>query len=79
VAIDFYNNVLTNFHDNPFEIDGGRHNTRVLRNVMLNAASHAFCNQPSIGGPAYWLTNYSSSDHNGFRPNPGAAVTRTDS
>ena len=108
-----------------------------MRNVMLNAASHAFCNQPSIGGPTYWirniayhlpggairmtggsagvlfynntilsevglasssnvhfrnnlilgeqsaptlfsvntLTNYSSSDHNGFRPNPGAATS----
>ncbi len=137
VAIDFYNNVMTNFHDNPFEIDGGLHNIRVMRNVMLNAASHAFCNQPSIGGPTYWirniayhlpggairmtggsagvlfynntilsevglasssnvhfrnnlilgeqsaptlfsvntLTNYSSSDHNGFRPNPGAATS----
>ena len=134
VAIDFYNNVMTNFHDNPFEIDGGMHNVRVMRNLILNSASHAFCNQPSIGGPTYWirniayhlpggsirmtggsagvlfynntilsetalasasnvhftnnlflgeqsapaifesntLTNYSSSDYNGFRPNPGA-------
>jgi hypothetical protein len=134
VSIDFYNNVLTNFHDNPFEIDGSMHNIRVMRNVMLNSASHAFCNQPSMGGPTYWirniayhlpggslrltggsagilfynntilgeasgsstsnvhfrnnlilgeqaapaifsistLTNYSSSDYNGFRPNPGA-------
>jgi hypothetical protein len=134
VAIDFYNNLMTNFHDNPFETDGGMHNVRVMRNLMLNSASHAFCNQPSIGGPTYWirnvayhlpggslrltggsagvlffnntilaegtasaasnvhfvnnlflgeqtapaiftintLTNYSSSDYNGFRPNPGA-------
>ncbi len=134
VAIDFYNNFMTNFHDNPFEIDGGLHNIRVMRNMMLNSASHAFCNQPSFGGPTYWirniayhlpggavrltggsagvffynntilseialasgsnvhfrnnlvlgeqsspalfaintLTNYSSSDFNGFRPNPGA-------
>jgi hypothetical protein len=137
VAIDFYNNLMTNFHDNPFETDGGMHNVRVMRNLMLNSASHAFCNQPSIGGPTYWirniayhlpggslrltggsagvlffnntilaegnasaasnvhfvnnlflgeqaapaiftittLTNYSSSDYNGFRPNPGAAYS----
>ena len=137
VAIDFYNNLMTNFHDNPIEIDGGLHNLRVMRNLMLNSASHAFCNQPSFGGPTYWvrniayhlpggairltggsagvffynntilsevalasssnvhfrnnlvlgeqsapaifaintLTNYSSSDYNGFRPNPGAAFS----
>jgi hypothetical protein len=110
---------------------------RVMRNMMINSASHAFCNQPSIGGPIYWIrniayhlpggstrltggsagvlfynntilsetsaqgasnvhwrnnlflgensapaifsvntyTNYSSSDYNGFRPNPGAATS----
>jgi hypothetical protein len=57
VAIDFYNNIMTNFHDNPFETDGGMHNLRVLRNVMINSASHAFCNQPSVGGPTYWIRN----------------------
>ncbi len=134
VAIDFYNNILSNFHDNPIETDGGMHNIRVLRNLMINSASHAFCNQPSLGGPTYWIrniaynlpggssrltggssgvifynntilsetaaagasnihwrnnlflgqnsapaifavntfTNYTSSDYNGFRPNPGA-------
>jgi hypothetical protein len=134
VAIDFYNNYMTNFHDNPFETDGSLHNVRVLRNMMINSASHAFCNQPVIGGPAYWIgniayhlpggstrltngsagvlfyhntilsetaaqgtanthwrnnlllgensapaifsvttfTRYTSSDYNGFRPNPGA-------
>jgi hypothetical protein len=134
VSIDFYNNYMTNFHDNPFETDGGMHNVRVLRNMMINSASHAFCNQPSIGGPVYWIgnigyhlpggstrltngsagvlfyhntilsettaqgtanthwrnnlflgensspaifnittfTSYTSSDYNGFRPNPGA-------
>jgi len=136
VAIDFYNNYMTNFHDNPFETDGGMHNVRVLRNVMINSASHAFCNQPVLGGPAYWIgniayhlpggstrltngsagvlfyhntilaetaaaatsnthwrnnlilgensapaifsvnsfTGYTSSDYNGFRPNPGSEV-----
>jgi hypothetical protein len=134
VAIDFYNNYLTNFHDNAIEIDGSMHNVRVMRNMMVNSASHPFCNQPAIGGPIYWIrniayhapggstrmtngsagalfynntiltetsagssanihwrnnlmlgensapaifsvntnTNYSSSDYNGFRPNPGA-------
>jgi hypothetical protein len=110
------------------------HNVRVMRNMMLNSASHPFCNQPALGGPIYWIrniayhapggstrmttgsagvlfynntiltetnagssanvhwrnnlmlgegsapaifsvntnTNYSSSDYNGFRPNPGA-------
>ena len=57
VSIDFYNNYMTNFHDNPFEADGGMHNIRILRNMMINSASHAFCNQPSIGGPIYWIGN----------------------
>jgi hypothetical protein len=57
VSIDFYNNYMTNFHDNPFETDGSLHNVRVLRNMMINSASHAFCNQPVLGGPAYWIRN----------------------
>jgi hypothetical protein len=57
VSIDFYNNYMTNFHDNPFETDGGMHNVRVLRNMMINSASHAFCNQPVLGGPTYWIGN----------------------
>jgi hypothetical protein len=137
VAIDYYNNYMTNFHDNAFEIDGSMHNVRVMRNMMINSASQPFCNQPAIGGPIYWIrniayhapggsirmtngapgvlfynntiltetnagstanthwrnnlmlgensapaifsvntyTNYSSSDYNGFRPNPGAAYS----
>jgi hypothetical protein len=108
-----------------------------MRNMMINSASHAFCNQPALGGPVYWIgniayhlpggstrltngsagvlmyhntilsetaaqaaantqwrnnlilgensapaifsvttfTEYTSSDFNGFRPNPGAAVS----
>ena len=137
VSIDYYNNYMTNFHDNAFEIDGSMHNVRVMRNMMINSASQPFCNQPAIGGPVYWIrniayhapggstrmtngaagvlfynntiltetsagssanvhwrnnlmlgensapaifsvntnTNYSSSDYNGFRPNPGAAFS----
>jgi hypothetical protein len=137
VAIDFYNNYMTNFHDNAFEIDGSMHNIRVMRNMMVNSASHPMCNQPGVGGPIYWIrniayhapggstrmtsgaagvlfynntivtetsaatsanahwrnnlmlgensapaifsvntfTNYTSSDYNGFRVNPGADVS----
>ncbi|MEQ1908142.1 MAG: hypothetical protein ABMA15_04930 [Vicinamibacterales bacterium] len=57
VAIDFYNNYLTNFHDNAIEIDGSLHNIRVMRNMMLNSASHPMCNQPAGGGPVYWIRN----------------------
>ena len=57
VAIDFYNNYLTNFHDNAIEVDGGLHNIRVMRNVLVNSASHPLCNQPIGGGPAYWIRN----------------------
>jgi hypothetical protein len=57
VSIDYYNNYMTNFHDNAFEIDGSMHNVRVMRNMMVNSASHPFCNQPAIGGPVYWIRN----------------------
>jgi hypothetical protein len=137
VAIDFYNNYITNSHDNPIEADGSMHNIRILRNVLVNHPSHVFCNQPTLGGPVYWIrniayhapggstrltfgaagvlfynntiltetavaaasnvhwrnnlmlgenaapaifsvgtyTNYSSSDYNGFRQNPGAETS----
>jgi len=137
VAIDFYNNHITNSHDNPIETDGSMHNIRVMRNLFINHASHAFCNQPALGGPVYWIRNiayhlpggstrltngsagvlfynntilsetfaagtsnthwrnnlilgenalpaifsvttfteYTSSDYNGFRPNPGVAAS----
>ena len=113
------------------------HNIRLMRNVLINSASHPMSTQPSVGGPIYWIrnivyhapggstrmtagspgvifyhntvttetaagssanshwrnnlmlgqstapaifsvttsTSYSSSDYNGFRPNPGAAVS----
>ena len=136
VGIDFYNNYITNSHDNPIETDGSMHNIRVMRNMLINHPSHAFCNQPALGGPVYWIrnigynlpggstrlsggsagvlfynntilsesagtpqnthwrnnlilgqnsnptlfsvvtyTNYTSSDYNGFRPNPGAEIS----
>jgi hypothetical protein len=51
VANDFLDNYMNNFHDNPFEADGSLHNLRVMRNLMLNSASHAYCNQPTLSGP----------------------------
>jgi hypothetical protein len=57
VAIDFYNNYITNSHDNPIEADGSMHNIRILRNMFINHPSHAFCNQPALGGPVYWIRN----------------------
>jgi hypothetical protein len=57
VAIDFYGNYITNSHDNPIETDGSMHNIRVMRNMFINHASHAFCNQPTLGGPVYWIRN----------------------
>jgi hypothetical protein len=132
-AIDIYNNYITNAHDNSIEMDGSMHNIRVMRNMLINSASHPMSTQPSTGGPIYFIrnivynapggstrltagspgvffynntivtetngaasanvhwrnnlmlgqnvqaaifsvntnTNYSSSDYNGFRPNPG--------
>jgi hypothetical protein len=57
VSIDFYNNYITNSHDNPIEADGSMHNIRVMRNMFINHPSHAFCNQPALGGPVYWIRN----------------------
>jgi hypothetical protein len=57
VAIDFYRNYITNSHDNPIEADGGMHNIRIMENMLINHPSHAFCNQPALGGPVYWIKN----------------------
>jgi hypothetical protein len=59
VSIDYYNNYMTNFHDDAFEIDGSMHNVRVMRNLMINSASQPLCNQPALGGPIYWIRNVS--------------------
>lgn len=57
VAIDIYNNYITNAHDNSIEMDGSMHNIRVMRNVLINSASHPMSTQPSVGGPIYWIRN----------------------
>jgi hypothetical protein len=75
-AIDLYNNYITNAHDNSIEMDGSMHNIRVMRNMLINSASHPMSTQPSVGGPIYFIRNIvyndSSSDYNGFRLNPGS-------
>jgi hypothetical protein len=57
VAIDIYNNYISNAHDNSIEMDGSMHNIRVMRNVLINSASHPMSTQPSVGGPIYWIRN----------------------
>src|SRR3954463_4922660 len=65
VSVDYYNNYMTNFHDDAFEIDGSMHNIRVMRNMMINNASQPFCNQPALGGPVYWIRNVSFNSPGG--------------
>jgi hypothetical protein len=33
------------------------HNVRVMRNVLINSASHPMSTQPSVGGPIYFIRN----------------------
>ena len=57
IAIDIYNNYITNAHDNSIEMDGSMHNIRVMRNMLINSASHPMSTQPSVGGPIYFIRN----------------------
>ena len=57
VSIDIYNNYITNAHDNSIEMDGSMHNIRLMRNMLINSASHPMSTQPSVGGPIYWIRN----------------------
>ena len=56
-SIDIYNNYITNAHDNSIEMDGSMHNVRVMRNMLINSASHPMSTQPSGGGPIYFIRN----------------------
>lgn len=56
-AIDIYGNYITNAHDNSIEMDGSMHNIRVMRNLLINSASHPMSTQPSTGGPIYFIRN----------------------
>lgn len=57
VAIDIVDNYITNAHDNSIEMDGSMHNIRVMRNMLINSASHPMSTQPSTGGPIYFIRN----------------------
>ncbi len=49
---------MTSFHDNAFEIDGSMHNIRVMRNMLINSASHPIVHAAvGCGGPIYWIRN----------------------
>jgi hypothetical protein len=56
-AIDIYGNYITNAHDNSIEVDGSMHNIRIMRNMLINSASHPMSTQPSVGGPIYFIRN----------------------
>ena len=57
VSIDFYNNDITNAHDNCIEADGAMHNVRVMRNRCVNLGLEPLSGQPIFGGPAYFIRN----------------------
>ena len=56
-SIDIIENYITNAHDNSIEMDGSMHNIRVMRNMLINSASHPMSTQPSGGGPIYFIRN----------------------
>lgn len=57
-ANDWYNNVVSNAHDDCIEVDGMLYNSRVLRNLCVNMAGTAFSTQgPGLFGPHYFLRN----------------------
>ncbi|MGE3959670.1 MAG: hypothetical protein AB7H96_23345 [Vicinamibacterales bacterium] len=56
-AIDIIDNYITNAHDNSIEMDGSMHNVRIMRNMLINSASHPMSTQPSVGGPIYFIRN----------------------
>ena len=56
-AIDIIDNYISNAHDNTIEMDGSMHNIRVMRNMLINSASHPMSTQPSTGGPIYFIRN----------------------
>jgi hypothetical protein len=57
VSIDFYNNDVSNTHDNCIETDGAMYNVRVLRNRCINIGEQALSEEPLMGGPAYFIRN----------------------
>ena len=63
-AIDIYNNIITNLHDNAIEADGVMYNVRVLRNLCFNDANPALSSQTLYGGPAYFIRNIIYNNQN---------------
>ncbi len=57
VSIDFYNNDISNMHDNCIETDGAMYNIRVMRNRCVNIGEQGFSEEPLLGGPAYFIRN----------------------
>jgi hypothetical protein len=57
VANDFYNNDMSNMHDDCIEVDGMAYNARIVRNKCVNAAGSAFSASPAFGGPTYIVRN----------------------
>jgi len=56
VAIDFYNNDLSEAVDDGIEADYGCHNIRVYNNRIINAHT-GLSAQPTYGGPIYFIRN----------------------
>ncbi|MFC1508530.1 hypothetical protein ACFL60_02460 [Candidatus Omnitrophota bacterium] len=56
VAIDFYNNDLSEAVDDGIEADYGCHNIRVFNNRITNAHT-GLSAQPTYGGPIYFIRN----------------------
>ncbi|MFC1607803.1 hypothetical protein ACFL47_07515 [Candidatus Latescibacterota bacterium] len=56
VAIDFYNNDLSDAVDDGIEADYGCHNIRVFNNRIINAHT-GLSAQPTYGGPIYFIRN----------------------
>jgi hypothetical protein len=54
---DFYNNDISNVHDDCIEADGSAFNMRVFRNLCVNAKGSAVSMQPIYGGPVYFIRN----------------------
>jgi len=57
VALDIYNNDISNTDDNCIEADGMMFNARILRNRCFNQAHRALSAQPVMGGPVYFVRN----------------------
>ena len=57
VAIDFYNNDISNVEDNCIEADGSAYNIRIMRNRCFNQGHRALSVQPVFGGPVYFIRN----------------------